>query len=41
MPDAIIQSLKKGCREPKSKAIRFTAIQLMFTLVDGFAGERN
>jgi len=41
MTDAIIQALKRGCRDLRSKSIRISAINLMFTLLDGFAGERN
>jgi len=41
MTDAIIQALKRGCRDLRSKTVRITSINLMFTLLDGFAGERN
>jgi hypothetical protein len=41
MTDAIVQALKRGCRDLRSKSIRITSINLMFTLLDGFAGERN
>ena len=35
--DAIIQSLKRGCRDMKSLAVRTTGITLMFHLLDHFA----
>jgi len=39
--DAIVNVLKKGCREFRSKAVSFTAINLSFCLLDAFAKERN
>ena len=39
--EAIINTLKKGCREYKSKGVSFTAINLSFYLLVSFAQERN
>jgi hypothetical protein len=39
--EAIINALKKGCREYKSKAVSFTAINLSFYLLAAFTQERN
>lgn len=39
--EAIINTLKKGCREYKSKGVSFTAISLSIYLMNSFAQERN
>ena len=39
--ESIINSLKKGCRDYKSKGVSFTAISLSFYLLVSFAQDRN